>query len=98
MTILFDSACVVNPHPFANGLVRTPPVLQPRLARHTATDEAWWAQESNRLARDYDVVSRSVRPVVHPANQVRPRCPSERLTDLNAEYVDKRAWSLGHDA
>lgn len=90
MTILFDATRPVKPtRPFAQGL------SSPRRATYTAADAQWWAENSPANASGYEVVS---RPAVHPANRIRPRCPSERLTDSNAEYIDRRVWAMGHDA
>lgn len=52
MTILFDGTRSVKAarrtrKPFAAGIAPTAP---------TADDRAWWARESNRDARDYEVI------------------------------------------
>ncbi|MDE2106397.1 MAG: hypothetical protein KGL39_54785 [Patescibacteria group bacterium] len=87
--VLFDSTIRSQSKPFAPEL-RTKEARKP----YTAADLAWWAENSPANQTEYEVLSRPV----HPANRIRPRCPSERLHDGNAEYVDRRAWAIGHDA
>jgi hypothetical protein len=58
MTILFDTTRTVKAarrtrKPFGAGIA---PAGRPRAAAPTADDRAWWAQESNRDARDYEVI------------------------------------------
>lgn len=94
MTILFDATRPVkSSRPFGAGLE-----APARPARHDSSDEAWWAAHSPLNRDGYDVVSRPIRAIDCPENRIRPRCPSERLYDGNADYIDRRVWAMGHDA
>jgi hypothetical protein len=66
------------PAPKPTAAEHTPPIRRP--FHPSPEDAAWWAKNSPSNADGYEVVSR-------------PTCPTVRLTDANADRVDRLGWA-----